>query len=182
MSIEKAEDRACWYAVRTKSQEEDRAETNLRNWQVPTLAPKLKERRTWRHDRRYVSKPLFSRYIFARFDVIRQLHDINYTRGVQNVVSFGGCAVAIDDKVIELIRAQVGEDGFIRMDDEFEPGDSVTITAGPFESLGGIFMRKLNSNERVEILLNALQFQSHLLIDKQLVQKADLVGKSLRSN
>lgn len=181
MTIAGADDNACWYAIRTKSQEENRAETNLKSWLVPTFAPKLKERRTLCYDIRFVSKPLFSRYIFARFDINRQLHDINYTRGVQNVVSFGGCPVSIDDEVIDLIRAQVGEDGFVRMEDEFKPGDKVRITSGPFESLGGIFMRDLNDTGRVKLLLNAMQFQGHLLIDKQLVQKANL-GQSSRSN
>ena len=182
MSLGKTDDRACWYAVRTKSQEEDRADSNLRSWEIPTFAPKLKVRSTSSYDRRYVTKPLFSRYIFARFDVTRQLHDINYTRGVQNVVSFGGYAVAIDDRVIELIRGQVGDDGFIRMDDEFKHGDRITITSGPFVSLGGIFMRKLNGKDRVEILLNGLQMALKLQIEKQLVQKADLGGNFLRSN
>jgi transcriptional antiterminator RfaH len=182
MSIGEADDRACWYAVRTKLKEEDRADHNLRSWHVPTFAPKLKQRRTSGYASRCVSKPLFSRYIFARFDITRQLHDINYTRGVQSVVSFGGSAVSIDDSVIDLLRAQVGADGFVRMEDEFKPGDKVRVTSGPFQSLGGIFMRKLNGADRVKILLNAMQFQGHLLIDKQFLQKADVAGKSLPSN
>jgi len=182
MTLGEADDRACWYAVRTKSKEEDRADNNLRSWQVQTFAPKLKGRRTSGYDHGYVSKPLFSRYIFARFDITRQLHDINYTRGVQNVVSFGGCFVSLDDSVIDLIKAQVDEDGFIRMEGEFKPGDKVRIASGPFESLEGIFMRKVNGTDRVKILLDALQFQSHLLIDKQFVQKANLAGTFLHSN
>ena len=104
MTMGEADDRACWYAVRTKSQEEDRADSNLRSWQVQTFAPKLKERRTSGYDHEYVSKPLFSRYIFARFDITRQLHDINYTRGVQNVVSFGGCFEASRSEVVVVVH------------------------------------------------------------------------------
>lgn len=96
MHLEKIDDQAHRYAVRTKPKEEDRADTNLRTWQVQTFAPKLGEPRTSGFGARYVSKPLFSGYIFANFDPSRQLHEITYTRGVQNVVSFGGNPISIE--------------------------------------------------------------------------------------
>jgi transcriptional antiterminator RfaH len=148
MHLEKIDDQAHRYAVRTKPKEEDRADTNLRTWQVQTFAPKLGEHRTSGFGARYVSKPLFSGYIFANFDASRQLHEITYTRGVQNVVSFGGNPISIDDTVIDLIRAQVDEDGFIRLDEELKPGDKVRINSGPLESLVGIFKRRINDSDR----------------------------------
>src|SRR5712692_553290 len=114
MSIEALSEQAQWYVVRTKPKEEDRADINLRTWQVPNFAPKLRELRSSGYGSQYISKPLFSNYIFAHFSVNRQLRDIRYTRGVRNVVSFGGNPISVDDEVIDLIRAQVDEDGFIR--------------------------------------------------------------------
>jgi transcriptional antiterminator RfaH len=160
-----------WYAVRTKPQEEDRADLNLRTGQVQTFAPKLKELRTSGYGSEYVSKPLFNRYIFAHFNVSKQLHQVNYTRGVQNVVSFGGNPVSIDEKVITLIRSQVSEEGFLCRDDTFESGDRVRINSGPFKSLLGIFQRPTKDKERVKILLDAMNNQSHLLIERGMVEK-----------
>src|ERR1700694_4313985 len=139
MSTADLHDRKQWYAIRTKPRDEDRADINLRTWQVENFAPKLKELRTSGYGSEYVIKPLFSSYIFAHFNTSKQLHNINYTRGVQNVVSFDGNPISIDEKVINLIRVQVDEDGFIRRDEEFEPGDRVRINSGPFKSFGGIF-------------------------------------------
>jgi transcriptional antiterminator RfaH len=172
MNIGALEDHARWYAVRTKPKEEDRADINLRTWQVQTFTPKLKEFRTSGYAARYVSKPLFSRYIFAHFDAGRHLHRVNYTKGVQNVVSFGGRAISVDDRVINLIRAQVGEDGFIRMDEELKPGDKVKINSGPFESLAGIFERKVKDTDRVMLLLGAVSYQGHIVIEREMVRKA----------
>lgn len=166
-------DHAEWYAVRTKPNEEDRADINLRAWQVQTFAPKVKECRTSGYGGQYVSKPLFSSYIFACFDASRQLHKINYTRGVQKVVSFGGYPISIDDKVISLIRAQVDEDGYIRKDKELQPGDRVRISSGPFASLVGIFERRTKDRDRVKILLDAMKYQSHLLIEREMVEKVN---------
>lgn len=160
-----------WYAVRTKPNEEDRAYSNLQAWRVETFMPKVKELHTSDFGGgRYVTKPLFSRYIFARFDVESQLHNINYTRGVQSVVSFGGSPISIDDKVIDLIKDRVDPDGFVRIDD-FKAGDPVRINSGPLQNIEGVFERKLKDKDRVKILLNTMSYGSHLVIERSMVEK-----------
>ena len=166
-----SDDQARWYAVRTKSKEEDRADINLRSWQVQTFTPKLRDLRTSGFGRRYVTKPLFSRYIFAYFDASLLLHKINYTRGVENVVSFGGNPIPIDDQIINLIKDREDEDGFIRVGEELNYGDQVTIRFGPLKSLVGIFEKRINETDRVKILLNTVSYQSHLLIDREMIEK-----------
>lgn len=173
MNTQALDDQAKWYAVRTKPKQEDRADVNLRIWQVQTFTPKVKELRTSGYGGRYVTKPLFTRYIFAHFSASRRLHEVNYTRGVQNVVSFGASPISIDDKVINLIRAQADEDGFIRMDQELRLGDQVRVNSGPLKNLIGIFKRKIKDTDRVKILLNTLVYQSHLLIDREMIEKVN---------
>ena len=165
-------DQAQWYAVRTKPNEEDRAAFNLRAWQVEIFAPKMKELRTPEFGNpHYVTKPLFARYIFARFELERQLHNINYTRGVQSVVNFGGSPIPIDDKVIDLIKGRIGTDGFVCINDDFKAGDPVRVNSGPMQSIVGVFERKLKDKDRVKILLNTMSYESHLLIDTAMVEK-----------
>lgn len=175
MSTDALDDHAKWYAIRTRPKEEGRAEMNLQAWQVQTFAPKLRELRNLGYGGQYVSKPLFSSYIFAYFNVDKQLHNVNYTRGVQNVVSFGGSPVSIYDDVINLLKAKVDGDGFIcrDSDQELEPGDRVRINFGPFKSLVGIFKRKTKDKDRVRILLDAMNCQSHLLVDREIVERVN---------
>lgn len=161
-----------WYAIRTNPKEEERADINLRTWQVQTFAPKLRELCSG-YGGRYVSKPLFSSYIFARFNARKQLHNIKYTRGVQNVVSFGDRPIPIDDKVIDLIKDRIGEDGFIKLGEELKYGDKVTIKFGPLKSLVGIFEKRIKETERVKILLDAVSYQSHLLIDREMIERVN---------
>jgi len=151
--------------------EEERAALNLTSWDVPIFAPKLIERRSSGYGSPYITKPLFANYIFARFNVDRQLHNINYTRGVQNVVSFGGLPIPIDEHVISVIKERVGDDGFVHTDEDLKPGDRVRINSGPFENLVGIFKHSTKDKERVKILLDAMKCQSHVLIDRACVQK-----------
>lgn len=165
----------CWYAVRTKPKQEERADDNLRAWKVETFTPRLKERRFTRYEAEptYAVKPLFPRYIFAKFNAQRLLHKVNYTRGVQNVVGFGEWPTPIDDKIIDLIKAQVDEDGFVKVGEEFKSGDKVKIKAGPLKSLVGVFERKIKDTDRVKILLTTVSYQSHLVIDRGMIEKVD---------
>jgi transcriptional antiterminator RfaH len=71
------------------------------------------------------AKPLFPRYIFARFSVTRSLHKISFTRGVQRVVSFDEKPTPIDDEVIALLQARVDTDGFMRTGEPLRHGDKV---------------------------------------------------------
>jgi len=171
MRTEDSYETSHWYAVRTKPNQEDRAGANLRAGQVQTFTPMLKERQSSVSGGRYVTKPLFSRYIFARFEPCGFLHRIKYTRGVENVVSFGGYPIPVDDGVIDLIQQQVGEDGFIQFDNELKSGDSITVKSGPFRSLVGIFQGKVKKTDRVKILLNAMKYQTLLVIDPEMIER-----------
>jgi transcriptional antiterminator RfaH len=162
-----------WYAINTKSRQEERAESNLNAWQVETFVPRIKERRRGLvgGEPAYAIKTLFPRYIFARFDANRLLHKVSFTRGVQSVVHFGGMPVPVDDEVLAIMRTRTGADGFIRIGEELKPGDRVMIKAGAFENFIGVFERSLAEADRVRILLMTISYQSHVTIDRTLVRK-----------
>jgi transcription antitermination factor NusG len=92
---------------------------------------------------------------------------------VQNVVSFGGSPVPVDDQIINLIKDQVDEDGFIRLGEELKFGDKIMIKSGPFKSFVGIFQNEIKNTDRVRILLDTVNYQSHLLIDREMMEKAN---------
>src|SRR5947209_15401805 len=94
-------DSTSWYAIHTKPHQEERASENLAAGGIEILAPRLATRKdnpAW--------KLLFPGYIFARFCVNQMLQKVQFTRGVAQVVSFGGVPAVIDDEVIECIRAR----------------------------------------------------------------------------
>ena len=69
--------------------------------------------------------------------------------------------------------AIIASDGFIHLDDDLENGDKVRINSGPFESLVGVFKRRTKDKGRVKTLLDAMNYQSHLLIDQEMVEKVN---------
>lgn len=165
-------DSPLWYAIHTKPKEEERANVNLTAWNVETFSPRIRERRynQFGHSSILI-KPFFPGYIFARFNAGKMLHKIYYTRGVHNIVSFGGQPIPIDNEVVALIQARVEESGFIRISEEMKPGDNVQIKNGLFAGLNGVFDRGVKDTERVKILLTTIKYQASIQIDSELVQK-----------
>lgn len=162
-----------WYAVHTKQRQEERVHQNLQAWGVESLSPKIKERRPnpFTGAPVFFTKPLFPRYIFARFEA-RNLHKIVFTRGVHAVISFNGAPVTIDDEIITLIKDRVGADGFVSTAEELRGGDKVIIKDGPLKDLVGVFQHSVKDSDRVMILLTAIKFQGRVLVARDSVVKA----------
>jgi len=162
-----------WYAIRTHVNQENRAEANLRAWNIEIFYPKIKEQRRNQFSGALTSltKPFFSRYLFARFNAERVLHKVWFTRGVQSVISFGGNPSPVDDEIIEFLRTRVDTNGFVQLGDDFNPGDKVMMKGGVFENLVGIFEHEMNDSERVMIMLETINYQSHIIIERSSIRK-----------
>src|SRR5829696_8276324 len=95
-----------WYAIHTKAKDEQRAECNLTALGVETFAPKIQERQynQFTNVPRNVTKSLFPRYIFARFDASKLLAKVRYTGGVHSIVSIDYNPVPVNEDVIVMIK------------------------------------------------------------------------------
>lgn len=168
-----------WYAIHTHPRQEERATKNLAGWKVESFYPQIKVRasKTSRSVcKNFIIKPLFPRYVFARFQAGILLHKVWYTRGVHSVVSFGNSPTSVDDEIIAMIKLQVADDGYVRLNDDLVPGQRVLINEGPFKNLMGVLERKLKGEDRVMILLTTVNYQSHIVVNKELVAKAPLAA------
>ena len=162
-----------WYAIQTKPKQEGRATENLRAWGVETLSPQIRKPRIneFTGTTTDVIRPLYPCYIFAHFDAAWSLHKIQFTRGVHRVVSFNDIPIPVDDRIIDIIKAQMDDDGFVQLGEELRYGDKVIVKQGPFRSLVGTFESKLDGSQRVKLLLTTINYQGHMLIDRRLVKK-----------
>ena len=161
-----------WYVVHTHPKQEDRANSNLVGF-LETLAPKLRVNKynefTGQVSR--IARPLFPGYIFSRFRFNELYHKIRFTRGVHSLICFNNEPTPVDDNIIDMIRARIGDDGFVKTADELKVGDEVRINDGRFENFSGVFERELPEMDRVSILLNTVRFQAHVVVDRHLVSK-----------
>ncbi|HZG51909.1 MAG TPA: transcription termination/antitermination NusG family protein [Pyrinomonadaceae bacterium] len=164
----------CWYVIHTKPMQEERAASNLCAWGIETLSPRINEPRYNQYSGKAIRiiKPLFPRYIFARFNARDLLHKVSFTRGILGVVSFGDGPCQVDDDIIELLKARLGENGLIQLGEYLSPGDRVIIRDGPLKNFVGIFEGRVKENDRISIMLTAVRYQNHIVIDRDLVRKA----------
>ena len=154
-------DSTSWYAIHTKPHQEERASENLAAGGIEILAPRLATRKdnpAW--------KLLFPGYIFARFCVNQMLQKVQFTRGVAQVVSFGGVPAVIDDEVIACIRARTDDKGVIHSLTDLKRGDMVVIHSGPLKNFAGVFQEEIPARERIRILLTTAAFKAHVEISK----------------
>ena len=171
--MQKNEVNSRWYVVYTRLKEEDRVQQNLSAGHVETFLPKIKRKRVNPYSGKatYFRQSLFPRYLFARFDADKMLHKVLYTRGIQKLVSFADGPVTVDDDIIELIRSRVGDDGFVRLYDDLRPGDLVTVNNGSMTGISGVFDRAMNDQNRVMILMQAINYQASIIVERGAVQK-----------
>jgi transcriptional antiterminator RfaH len=173
MSIEQIEDSKRWYVVYTNAKQEERATHNLRSWGVETLHAKLRTRRfnEFTGAPSFISKPLFPRYVFAKFNARKQLAKICFTRGVSTVVSFGGTPASVDDSIIQILDDRIDENGFVKSGEALHPGDRVIVKAGPLRDFVGVFEQELKDSERISILLTTISYQGRLVVSRELIEK-----------
>src|SRR5437762_8331487 len=88
-----------WYVIYTKTNEEDRADRNLAAWGLETFYPRIKKKQVNEFTGKaiYFSRPLFPRYIFARFDAETLLRKVCNSRGVQKVLNIDYVPVPVAD-------------------------------------------------------------------------------------
>lgn len=161
-----------WYTIHTKPHQEKVAELNIRSLGIETLYPKIKKEKIIRRKKRDLVLPLFPGYLFAYFNLETHYRMVHYAGGVNKVVSFGDQPpMPVDNQVIEAINDRMKE-GYISLEPiDLAPGDLVEIKDGPFEGLSAIFEREMPDKERVVLLLDILSRQTHILIDRQRVER-----------
>jgi len=162
-----------WYCIYTKPKQEDLVCKRLMELpDIELFNPKLKARKYVRSRLTEVVEELFPSYVFSKFNPYRYFHMIKYTRGVKRFVGdCTGTPYVVDEQIIEVIRSKMS-DGFVRLDvSEMRQGEEVMITEGPFSGLTGLFLNETKPNERVMILLNAIQYQLKVEVDRGFVAK-----------
>lgn len=162
-----------WYAVHTKTSQEDIAAFNLSRLELEILNPKLQQEKLVWGCPKSVIKPLFPGYLFAKFNPAKYLHIIQYARGVKQVLRFGMSLIPVDEEIIQGIRARLNAKGYAEIQkDKIVAGSFVSIQEGAFSGLNGIFERELSDQRRVVVLLDLMGVNAQVVIGKQFIKSA----------
>lgn len=162
-----------WFAIQTKPSRENAARMNIQRLGLEVLLPQIKTQKiVWGLPQDSI-KPLFPSYLFARFCPANHLHSIQYARGVRQVVWGGSLPLPIDEEIIQVIKLEVGENGFVDLQPRtLRPGDRVVIKEGPLQGLKGLFKQEFSDKQRVMVLLETIEYQAQVLIERGNLQYA----------
>jgi transcriptional antiterminator RfaH len=163
-----------WYVVHTQPHAEAKAVAHLgRQGFATNLLRHLKRRR---HARCVdtVAAPLFTRYLFLSINPVeRRWLSIQSTVGVAPFFCNGGMPTPIDEEVIETLKREEDELGFVKLQarTEFVSGDKIKAVDGGFCASIGLF-ESSNDKERVAVLLDLLGQKVRTVLDSRLVAAA----------
>jgi transcriptional antiterminator RfaH len=167
------QDEPCWYAIHTKPAREDCVVSNVSRMGLHAFNPKIRKKRKVWGTVKEMSVPLFPCYVFAKFNNL-YLSSIKYVRGARRVVGVGEIPSPIDEHIIDAIRLRAMSKFDEDSTNHISPGDPVVINRGALYGLEGIFVEELSDKERVTILLETIEWQARIQVEKTAIEKSSV--------
>jgi len=115
----------------------------LRNKGYEPFLPTYDAKRRWSDRTKILTLPLFSAYLFCRFDVTKRL-PILKTPGVNSIVGIGRNPQPIDESEIEAIRTVINSGLGCSPYPRLPAGELVRVEHGSLEGLVGIVTKYKN--------------------------------------
>ena len=145
-----------WFLVQTKPQQETRALENLQQQGVNAFCPQVFVEKLSRGKRKISKEVLFPSYLFVEFDQeAGSALSINYTRGVNRIVSFGNVPSQIPDQLICQLKERIEQSDESMITELPEKGEKLKVLDGPFRGLNAIFSQ-IDGDSRAVVLITIL--------------------------
>ena len=161
-----------WYLIRAKRARESLARSNLERQGYELYFPRLCVSVRSRGLPRDRIVPLFPGYLFLHLNEGNQsLGPVRSSVGVTGVVQFGSRYAIVPDAVIQDLRMRADPaSGLHRLASRpsLLPSAIVTVTAGPFSGLEGVFEREAGS-KRVVVLLKLLGADAQINVPAEFI-------------
>src|SRR5262245_22844437 len=132
-----------WYALQVRPRRESMIAEILSNKGYEPFLPTYNVKRRWSDRTKILTLPLFSGYLFCRFDVETRL-PILQTPGVTSIVGIGRNPRAIDEAEIEAIRRVINSGVRGNPYPDLPVGQRVRIESGALEGLVGVVQKHKN--------------------------------------
>jgi transcriptional antiterminator RfaH len=157
-----------WYCLHTKPLKEAHvASYCTAQLDLQTYFPRVRQYRVIRRQRRLVTRPLFPRYLFCRFDSATLYRAVRYAPEILDIVSSGSTPTIVPDNLIENLQSWAGDEvDIFTLQPTFKIGDEVEVTDGPLQGFSGRILKESEESARVVILLSFLQNGAHLSVDR----------------
>ena len=171
-----------WFCLKAQPKREHIAAACLRqmHFEVEVFCPRVRFRKHTNRGPVWFVESMFPGYLFARFDYATLHRRVRQGPGVSGFVQFGDRLALLPDELISEIKARMGEDEFVEINQGLEPGQNVQIAQGPFQGLEALVTRLIAARDRVEILIEWMG--RSLRAEARVTDLAPLTGPSKCKN
>jgi transcription antitermination factor NusG len=154
-----------WFGIRTRSNQEKIAATALESKGFEHYLPTFRSRRRWSDRVVETHQPLFSGYVFCRFDPNQRLPIVT-TPGVVSIIGFGKEPAPIADSEIEAVQTVLRSGLAAEPCIFLREGQRVRVKCGALQGLEGILLKK-KSEWRMVVSVSMLQRSIAVEIDRE---------------
>jgi transcriptional antiterminator RfaH len=123
-----------WYVLYTKPRHEKKVAEHLNFFNVQHFLPTIKTLKIWAGKKRYMHLPLFPSYVFVKLESMQHYFESLQIPGVLYFVKTGSQVAHVKDSIIGKLQAIAlnnVQDIEVSVE-QFSPGESMYINAGPF--------------------------------------------------
>jgi transcription antitermination factor NusG len=129
-----------WYAIQVVTKKEKQVANALLQKGYECFLPVYPKRSVWSDRSKVLSVPLFSGYVFSRFNVLRRM-PILVTPNVRAVIGNGKVPAPVSESDLNAIRVALKNGLPIEPYDSLQKGDVVVVTKGPLAGIEGSFVQ-----------------------------------------
>lgn len=150
------QDKLFWGLAYTKAKEELRAQVNLERQEIETFLPRINIGSLGSNSKEYKTEYLFPRYLFLRLNHKKDWNRINSTRGVNNLVSFGGRVGVVEDSIVNHLINIADKNHTIWQPvnlTKYSEGENVSVKKGILKGMNAILVSR-QGKDRVNLLLS----------------------------
>ena len=160
-----------WYALQVRPRFEKVIASTLLNKGYEGFLPLYRHRSRWSDRMKEVELPLFSGYLFCRFDINKRL-PILITPGVMHVVGIGKTPQPVEEDEIAALQSLVFSGLQAEPRSYLNIGERVRIEIGPLSGVEGVLVA-LKGSTRLVLSVSLLQRSVSVEIDESWVVPLD---------
>jgi len=168
-----------WFAITVKIQYEKVVADALTARGLEAFLPYYVAQRRWSDRVKKIQVPLFSGYVFGRFDAERR-SEVCTIPGYRSIVSFGGKPTPVDPQELEVIRRVVQADGLFEPHPFLRTGQTVRVTRGPLAGVEGI-LTQMTDGFQVIVSVSILQRSVAVKLDTSMIDVVSETGTRTRA-
>src|SRR5947209_6728977 len=163
MSIDFKQLHQQWLALQVRAGWELKSAAHLREKRFEEFVPTYQEKRRWSDRTKTVTVPMFTGYVFVRFDLHNPLRIISVP-GAIRFVSVGDRPIPIEESEIASLQILQSVGATCTPCDYLEIGEKVRIRGGALEGMQGIVTR-LKGQDRLVVSVALLRRSISIEVD-----------------